>query len=108
MRFTLGIAALAGTALALVLIALEGFGAVVHLLASARWGILVGALVHTCPLTFCAAAWGALMPATWRPPLAALLRFRWIREGVNSLLPVAQVGGVFVQARLLRLRGISS
>jgi hypothetical protein len=45
MRITLGIAALVGILLAIALVALEGFGAVVHVLASARWGILVAALV---------------------------------------------------------------
>ena len=52
MRITLGIAALAGILLAIALVALEGFGAVVHVLASARWGILVAALVHLWPLMF--------------------------------------------------------
>jgi len=47
------------------------------------------------------------MPPTWRPPLPALFLYRWIREGVNSMLPVAQVGGVVVQARLLSFRGVS-
>ena len=107
MRITLGIAALAGLLLALALVAFEGFGAVVQVLASARWGILVAALVHLWPLMFCAGAWGALMPPTWRPPLPALFLYRWIREGVNSMLPVAQVGGVVVQARLLSFRGVS-
>jgi putative membrane protein len=107
MRITLGITALAGVLLVLALVALEGFGAVAHVLASARWGILVAALVHLWPLMFCAAAWGALMPPTWRPPFPALVLCRWIREGVNSMLPVAQVGGVVVQARLLSFRGVS-
>ncbi len=31
---------------------------------------------------------------------------RWIREGVNNLLPVAQIGGEFVAARLLQRRGV--
>jgi len=79
MRITLGIAALAGLLLALALVAFEGFGAVVQVLASARWGILVAALVHLWPLMFCAGAWGALMPPTWRPPLPALFLYRWIR-----------------------------
>jgi putative membrane protein len=107
MRITLGIAALAGLLLALALVALEGFDAVLQVLASARWGILVAALVHLWPLMFCAGAWGALMPPAWRPSLLALFLCRWIREGVNSMLPVAQVGGVVVQARLLSFRGVS-
>jgi putative membrane protein len=107
MRITLGMAALAGLLLELALVALEGFDAVLQVLASARWGILVAALVHLWPLMFCAGAWGALMPPAWRPSLLALFLCRWIREGVNSMLPVAQVGGVVVQARLLSFRGVS-
>src|SRR5438132_10002065 len=72
MRITLGIAALAGLLLAIALVALEGLGAVLHVLASARWGILVAALLHLWPLMFCAGAWGALMPPPWRPSLPTL------------------------------------
>jgi putative membrane protein len=108
MRMILGIATLAGLLLAFALVAIEGVGAMIRVLASARWGILVAAFVHLWPLMFCAGAWGALMPPTWRPPLPALFLFRWIREGVNSILPVAQVGGVIVQARLLSFRGLSA
>jgi putative membrane protein len=35
------------------------------------------------------------------------LRIRWIREAVNSMLPVAQLGGNLVGIRLLMQRGIS-
>ena len=31
---------------------------------------------------------------------------RWIREAVNNLLPLAQIGGEFVVARLLQRRGV--
>ena len=41
-----------------------------------------------------------------RPSLAVFARLRWIREGVNNLLPVAQIGGEFVAAALLRRRGL--
>ena len=32
---------------------------------------------------------------------------RWIREAVNNLLPVAQIGGEFVVCRLLAQRGMA-
>ena len=108
MRFTVGITALAGMMLVIALVAFEGFAVVMQVLASVRWGILVVALIHLCSMLVCALAWGELMPATWRHPLPGLFVLRWIREGVNSLLPVAQVGGVFVQARLLTFRGVAA
>jgi putative membrane protein len=105
MRFILGAVALAGMLSVIALVAVEGFPMVVQVLARARWGILAVTLLHLSTVLLCAGAWGVLMPPTWRRPLSSLFMFRWIREGVNSLLPVAQVGGIFVQARLLTLRG---
>jgi putative membrane protein len=41
-----------------------------------------------------------------RPRLGTYLLLRWIREAVNNLLPLAQIGGEFVVARLLQRRGV--
>ena len=38
--------------------------------------------------------------------LDTFMVLRWIREGVNNLLPVAQIGGEFVVSRLLQRRGM--
>jgi putative membrane protein len=107
MRLILGAATLAGIALIIALIALEGIPLVAQVLVSARWGILVVAMLHLSTTLLCAGAWGVLMSGTWRDRLLSLFLFRWIREGINSLLPVAQVGGVVMQARLLTLRGVA-
>jgi putative membrane protein len=40
------------------------------------------------------------------PGLPRFVYLRLIREAVNNLLPVAQIGGEFVGARLLRLAGV--
>ena len=40
--------------------------------------------------------------------MVLLFRMRWIRDAVNALLPVAQVGGEFVRAQLLIRRGIGT
>ena len=57
-------------------------------------------LLHGGQLLLASLAWRALLPAA-RPPVLLLWRLRVIREGVDSLLPVAQVGGEVVGARLL-------
>ena len=40
------------------------------------------------------------------PALRVYLLLRWIREAVNNLLPLAQIGGEIVVARLLQKRGV--
>jgi putative membrane protein len=55
-------------------------------------------------LALYAASWRLLIPARARPRFGRLLWLRWIGEAVNSLLPIAQVGGDVVRARLLAAR----
>lgn len=52
-------------------------------------------------------SWQLLLPPGERPPFLTLLRLRWIGEAINTLLPVAQVGGDLVRARLLTRPGLS-
>jgi hypothetical protein len=49
-----------------------------------------------------AAAWRNLFGVTHRPSRLQLLMARWIGEAINSLLPVAQIGGDLVRVRLAR------
>jgi len=50
--------------------------------------------------------WRQLLQHNARPRWLALLIMRWITESVNNLLPVAQIGGEIVRARLLTKHGI--
>jgi putative membrane protein len=67
---------------------------------------LLPALValHLTQLLLSAWGWRRLLPQTLR--LSYVYRLRIIREGIDSLLPVAQIGGEIVGARLLAQRGI--
>jgi putative membrane protein len=97
-----------GAALAIWLLARFGLGHVLSLLHQAGWGIAVVIAFHLVQMLFSAAAWSAI--AGREPPKPSLWQFvllRWVREGVNNLLPVAQVGGEFAGAHLLRRRGMS-
>ncbi len=60
-------------------------------------------LIGAAQLSLAGLAWGALLPT--RPPAAVLIRARWVREAVNSILPVASLGGSVVGARLLSRQG---
>ncbi|MDG1400471.1 MAG: lysylphosphatidylglycerol synthase domain-containing protein [Candidatus Binatia bacterium] len=76
-------------------------------LAAAGWGLLVVALYHVFPLLLDASGWWRLLPAAERPQLRRVLLDRWIGESVNTLLPVMQIGGPVVRARLLMRDGVA-
>jgi putative membrane protein len=61
---------------------------------------------HPVQMLFSSLAWQALLPPPPVPRLLAFIGLRWIREAVNNLLPVAQIGGEVGGARLLRQRGV--
>ena len=52
-------------------------------------------------------AWACLFPAAARVAPVIVYGLRLVREGINTLLPVAQVGGEFVGARLAARNGLS-
>jgi putative membrane protein len=90
----------AGVVLLVLLLAWHGAPAVLQILLKARDRALVVIAAHL-PETFLAAlGWAVLLPRGHRPGLGALFRLRLIKEAVNGLLPVAQVGGDVVRARL--------
>jgi putative membrane protein len=70
------------------------------------WRLAPITLYHLVPLSFDTLAWRQLFPASSRPRFFRLLRLRWIRESINSLLPVAGVGGDLAGARLAHKTGV--
>jgi putative membrane protein len=70
------------------------------------WWLLPITLFHLVPLTFSALSWRELLPAASRPDVVIVVRIRWIRESINSLLPVAGVGGDIASVRLAHLKGV--
>lgn len=102
------IAALAGLALSLWLVARDNPAAVLALMRAAGAGLVIAAAAHLLPMLANAKDWQTLFAPASRPGLAAMLRLVWIRESINGLLPVARIGGELVSFRLLRARGISA
>jgi putative membrane protein len=70
------------------------------------WGLAAITLFHFVPMMLANLSWRELLPRESRPGALALLWIRWIRESINTLLPVAQLGGDLVCARLVYLRGV--
>src|ERR1700761_4335863 len=66
--------------------------------------------VHIGQLVFCALAWSVLFASvepSRRPGLPDVFTLRWIRESIDHLLPVAQVGGEIAAARLMAAESMS-
>jgi putative membrane protein len=98
---------LAGLVILTVLIAWQGFGEVTGALATAGWGLLVVTAFHLIPMLVNTVAWRHLFQPENRLSTRKLLIARWVGESVNSLLPVAQVGGELVKARWIMPHGIA-
>ena len=92
-----------------ILVALIGaFGArgIGELVASAGWWLPLVIALHVPQTVFSTLGWISLIDDPKRPSPLRILGYRWVRESVNALLPVAQVGGDIVRARLLALSGV--
>jgi len=95
------VAWLGGIAALVVLTIWSGLDAVGHAIASVGWGILLVVMVRAVTVSVAGAGWWLLFPSKARPQFGACVLLRFVREAVNVLLPVAQVGGDVVGARLL-------
>lgn len=97
---------LVGLALVILLIGWQGVAAVLDPLAGAGWGILLVALFIPPDLVLRTVSLQLLFAPGRTPRFAHTALAMWIGSSVNFLLPVASVGGEFVKARLLTLRGV--
>jgi len=95
------VAGLAGFAL---LAAWSGVAATGERVLDALWVVPFAIAVHVTQLLLGTVAWLVLIGPG--PSLGRTLVLRWVREGVNSLLPVAHIGGALVSARLLAQAGV--
>jgi putative membrane protein len=105
-RIALSVAGLLGLALATYLIADLGAAAILEAMLVIGWGLVAIALFHLVPMLLSNLSWREMLPRESRPGALVLLWIRWIRESINSLLPVAQLGGDLVCARLVHLHGV--
>ena len=97
---------LCGIALLISLVVYQGVGKVGAALAHSGWGIVAMCAFQLVPFSASVVCWQRLFPKGSRLPLPTLFWMRWVGVSVNSLLPVAQVGGEFLRVRLLSLRGV--
>jgi putative membrane protein len=99
------IALLLGTMLSVVLVLREGLGPILMLLSSAGWTLLWLVPLHALPLGLDALGWRTLLRSAGVAPPATSPARLWViasvREAVNRLLPVANIGGEIVGIRMV-------
>ena len=106
MKRLLIVAAGLGLVLALSIIASQGFGAVSRAFAAVGYGIAVVTAIRVVELAGAGLGWWIVFPAGAKATLRQCIWVRFIREAINVLLPVAQVGGEIAGARLMTLFGV--
>jgi putative membrane protein len=95
-------AGLVGLALAVVaLLPLQRQASLGTALTASLWPLLVVSPARAVTLALHTLGWRALLSGQPRLRFWPLLRFRWIGEAINALLPAMQVGGDLARARLV-------
>jgi putative membrane protein len=99
-----------GLVLALAIIAFEGFAAVTKAFAAVGlYGLAAVTVLRAIELAGAGLGWWLVFPPGSRHhPLHLCVWVRLIREAINTLLPVAQVGGEIVGARVMTLFGVGA
>lgn len=99
----LGIALGGGAIIALA--AWAGVAAIGAELRQAAWAVLPAVGLMLVQLYLSAIAW-RISVGERHPRVSRYFRVRWIREAVNGMLPVAQLGGNLLAIRMLVQRGV--
>jgi putative membrane protein len=87
------------------LIAWQGAGVIGEAVLGVGYGIFAVVGFHFVPIVLAALAWWVLFAAGVPASIPFFIVARWVREGVNTLLPVAQVGGDVIGARIMIQKG---
>jgi putative membrane protein len=104
-KAAVAVGVLVGLLLATILIGYFGFAAVLAAFLSAGWGMLALGLYRFVGIFLGGIGWWVLLRQHWHGRRFPFFYARWIRESVNSLLPVAQIGGDVAGARVIALHG---
>ena len=105
-RWLMSGAALLGVATAVGLIWDAGFARILHLMGVAGFGLLWLIPLRLVTVGLDTRGWRSLLKTRRQASWAILFWLGLVRDAVNTLLPVARVGGEVVAVRLLGLRGV--
>jgi len=87
------------------LIVWQGVGEVISLLLEGGWLLLTLPLIWLPGFIIQVHGWKYLFPTDRVPPFRELFLGMWLGRAINTLLPVATIGGDVARARLLHLWG---
>jgi putative membrane protein len=96
---------IAGVCAVIGLIFWTGAEPVLHAVETAGWAVVGVVLLRGTAVAGAGLGWFVLFPASSRPNAIACILIRFLREGANALLPMTQIGGEVIGARVLSLRG---
>lgn len=99
------IALVLGLMVMIALVVREGAQSIASLLSRAGWLLLLLVPLHVVPLLLDVMGWRLLIPG--RSRIRVLFFIATIREAINRLLPVANIGGELVGVQLLMREGVS-
>jgi len=102
------VAAGLGLVFAVAIIVYAGLGDVTQAFAAVGYGLIVIVLLRAAELAGAGFAWWIVIPPAEKPSPHLCVHVRLIREAINTLLPVAQVGGEIAGARVMTFYGMSA
>ncbi len=97
-----------GLAAAVILVVDNDPARIMDLVALAGFGLLWLLPVRLCVMALNAQGWRDLFPPTAPVSLGLLTWTAFVRNAINTLLPVARVGGEVMAARFLARRGVDA
>jgi putative membrane protein len=107
MRILGPFAGILGLALLTGLVGYFGFASVLQAVVSSQWGTALVVAARAVALATGGIGWWLLI-APVRPRVHVFVGLRFVRDAINSLFPVAGVGGDLIGARLLARFGIAA
>ncbi|HLY56922.1 MAG TPA: lysylphosphatidylglycerol synthase domain-containing protein [Stellaceae bacterium] len=105
-RWCLFLAMLAGVVGFAILVLANGFGEIEGGVAMVGFGLVALVVVRLIALSLAGLAWSRLRGGMPARPAVLYVGLRIVREAINCMLPVAQVGGDLIGARLLARTGV--
>ena len=106
LKLGISLAFIVGLGLFIGIIAYNGADQIFAGVLTVGWGLIIITAYHLIPLVLESIGWWVLFSPAQRPGFFKLTWARWIGESVDTLLPVAQVGGDIVKSSLLIRTGL--
>jgi putative membrane protein len=106
-RLARALIAAVGLGVAAYLVAAHGFDQVFRALHLAGWrGLVAVTGLHVVPTVLCGVAWWLLLRTHSDVSWPTYVWVRWLRDGLDSIVPVLPVSGELIGIRMLALRGV--